>query len=127
MNDLTEKHLSEAIFELAKELNRGAWLSDRFGGANNGGLGVEMVKSVRVKAVVTARPGSVLVESISLSEQGASESTSVERVDQRDVSVSSAITSVTAESGSQSQQGRTDNAQSGGNKNTTINTFGEAV
>lgn len=126
MIDLIDKQLSEAIFELAQELNRGAWLADRFGG-EGGGIGVEMVRAVKVKASVTARPGSVLVESIAVAEQGAAQTTSTETGSQQSVSVSGPVSSTTVENSTQTQAGRTDNVQSGGNTNTTTNTFGEAV
>jgi hypothetical protein len=124
MIDLSDKQLSEAIFELSKELNRGAWLADRFGGAD-GGIGCEAIRSVKVKARVTVLPGSVLVESVSLSHAGPTKSVSTESGSQQQTSVSSAVNSTTVENSSQSQGSQSNNLQSGGNKNTTINDYGE--
>jgi hypothetical protein len=106
MHDLTEKQLSTAIFEVVKEINRGCWLADRKGAAS-GGIGVDLPESVSIKARVTAYPGGVVVEQITISEQG------------RQVTRSEAT-------GDQSQDSNSETIQSGSNTNTTTNTYGEA-
>jgi hypothetical protein len=100
MIDLTKKQLSAAMRALGEEINRGCWLLDR------NGIPTEMVTEVAVKAIVTAAPDSVVVESITVSETG--------RNYQR-----------TQEDGTQKQEGKVSNAQSGANTNTTTNDYKE--
>jgi|GEM_PF-2822750 len=105
MHDLTEKQLSATIFEVVKEINRGLWLADRRGGAL-GGIGVNLPTTVSIKARVTAFPGQVIVETISVSQAGEQRTNGTE-------------------SGTQDQRGNTNTGQSGGNTNDTTNTYGE--
>lgn len=107
MIDLNQKQLSEAIFLIGKEINRGAWLVDRMGGAN-GGIGCKMPEAVKIVAVVTARPGEVLVESVATEILGAQ-------------------TNKTTEAGSQSQAGNQLTTQGGENGQITTNTYGEVT
>jgi hypothetical protein len=100
MIDLTQKQLSAAMRALGEEINRGCWLLDR------NGIPTEMVTEVAVNAIVTAAPGSVVVESITISHTGENRQSS-------------------SENGTQKQEGKVQNAQSGANTNTTTNDYKE--
>ena len=97
--------MSDAIFLLGKELNRGAWLIDRTG-ADTGGIGCEMISEVDVQATVVISEGTFIVESMSISDQGA-------------------VSQTSTEGGTQRQRGQVDNLQSGANTNTTTNDYKE--
>lgn len=100
MIDLSNQQLSNAMYLLAQEINRGCWLPDR------NGIPTEMVTEVKVSAIVTCLPGEVIVESMTVSNSGAG----YQRA---------------SETGSQSQGGQTNSVQNGVNTDTQTNTYKE--
>lgn len=100
MIDLAGKQLSEAIYLLGREIQLGTWRLDR------GGVDCFMVEEVQVQAVVTARPGSLIVESMTVSNSGQS----VQQANQES---------------EQKQDGKVNSAQGGSNTNTQDNTYKE--
>ena len=98
MIDLTQQQLSNAMYLLAQELNRGCWLADR------NGIPTEMVTEVKVTAIVTALPGELIVESLTVAAAGVGSQTAYEY-------------------GTQNQTGYTNSVQSGGDTDTKTNTY----
>jgi hypothetical protein len=100
MIDLSNQQLSDAMYLLAQEINRGCWLPDR------NGIPTEMVTEVKVSAIVTCLPGEFIVQSMTVSNSGVGSQTATEE-------------------GSQSQGGSTSSAQNGTNTDTQTNTYKE--